>query len=71
MKFLSANAKTIVYIVERIGISLLMCGFLAYLVWNKLEKIESKLQTVSRNQYAVMKKMGVARVAQPERVNDR
>ena len=60
MKFLSENMKVVTWMIDRVGVPLLVCAFLAWVVVVKFEKLEEGLRRVSRNQMAMMKKMGVS-----------
>lgn len=59
MKFLTENMKAIVWFIDRVGVPLLVCGFLAYLIWVKFENIEASLRRSNRYEIAIMKKLRI------------
>lgn len=70
---LSENAKTIVYLIERIGISVLLCGFLAWMLYDKFDKFQTTQRILLRNQRAMMDHFKIKRPGpiEPERDRDR
>ena len=59
MKIITENMKGVVWLIDRVGVPLLVCAFLAYLIWVKFEKLESSMKRLQRNQIAAMKHLKV------------
>jgi predicted PurR-regulated permease PerM len=66
MKFLTENMKAIVWLIDRVGVPIIVCAFLSYLIWVKFERLESRMLRVTLNQMAMMKKLHVEAPRGPE-----
>jgi len=45
--------------IERVGLPLLFCGFLAWLLVTKMDRLEKRMVKCSRNQFAMMRKLHI------------
>jgi len=59
----SEKFKDIAYLLDRFGVAVLMCGFLAFMLWREVRDFKRdvtwKLERVIRNERAVMQKLGI------------
>lgn len=54
------------YGIEKLGFPLLVCAFLAFVLFWKLEKMSYKLDRCIRNERAIMQKLGIPVIVAPD-----
>lgn len=54
-----ANINQVVYLIKELGVPIVMCGFLAYMLHVKIEKLGYKIDRCIRNERAIMQKLEI------------
>lgn len=54
-----SRIKQAQYAIEKLGFPLLICLFLSFLLWKKMEQINYKLERCIRNQRSMMQKLEI------------
>lgn len=49
----------VVYLIERVGVTIVVCAFLAYMLHVKLEKLGCKIDRCIRNERAIMQHLQI------------